>query len=47
MASTEDPKGLFEEVKRFLSRNGMASLSELERSIGKLKRRSLAYRATG
>ena len=25
---------MFEEVKRFLSRNGMASLSELERSIG-------------
>jgi len=34
MANTDDPKGLFEEVKRFLSRNGMASLSELERAIG-------------
>jgi len=34
MASTDDPKGLFDEVKRLLSRKGMASLSELERTIG-------------
>lgn len=34
MANTEDPKNVLEEVRRLLSENGMASLSELERYTG-------------
>ena len=34
LADTDDPEGVLREVKRLLSANGMASLSELERSTG-------------
>jgi len=34
MVNTEDPRGVLEEVRRLLSQNGMASLSDLERSMG-------------
>jgi DNA-binding HxlR family transcriptional regulator len=34
MADTDNPRSVLEEVRRHLSKNGMSSLSELERSIG-------------
>jgi len=34
VADTEDPRGVLEDVRRLLSENGMASLSELERMTG-------------
>jgi DNA-binding HxlR family transcriptional regulator len=37
MADTDDPRSVLEEVRRHLSKNGMSSLSELERSIGILR----------
>jgi len=37
LADTADPEGVLREVKRLLERNGLMSLSELERSLGVIR----------
>jgi len=34
MADTDDPEGVLQEIRQFLSKAGMASLSDLERGLG-------------
>jgi len=34
MADTNDPEGVLQEIRQFLSKAGMANLSDLERRLG-------------